>query len=350
MEPAIGLSTFSMGDLALSSVLVVEADPGCISGGGTEGDMVRLLDERPGQASEWGHGGRTRCRWWVQLRWQWGWCGDLRGLEISRFTRDLQPSYSLSDLVSQCPLGLGQSCCADTFYLWLQPWICQACKYCTSVYIPEYQSSEPCSELEEEMVCSHKLHSWYGTLLQISNASDQFTKVGSVMLRGDTIQECQSLKIYSRNSHALYPLEIFSMGFLGGQSNEPGKYGQHRATLRPCAFQQSPVKTTQSQWRQESSWSQSISPHQRPISKSGRLMAMMCIWSMDKQPERPDECLVLRPRNRLGLQRPVSFQVVLNCASVLHCKRWFRLLVYSPVDALERLYVSMLLWLHSGSM
>lgn len=46
VELAIGLSTLGMGDLALSSVPVVDADPGCIFSGGTEGDMSGLLDER----------------------------------------------------------------------------------------------------------------------------------------------------------------------------------------------------------------------------------------------------------------------------------------------------------------
>ena len=46
VELMIGLSTFGVGDLALSLVLVLVTDLGCISGGGTVGDMTGLLDER----------------------------------------------------------------------------------------------------------------------------------------------------------------------------------------------------------------------------------------------------------------------------------------------------------------
>lgn len=42
----MGLAKFEMGDLTPSSILVVEADLGRIYGGGTEGAVTQLLDER----------------------------------------------------------------------------------------------------------------------------------------------------------------------------------------------------------------------------------------------------------------------------------------------------------------
>src|SRR5271168_1839632 len=56
-----------------------------------------------------------------------------------------------------------------------------------------------------------------------------------------------SLNKYRKYSVALYPLEIFSAGFLGGWWNEEGKKGVAAATIFPCSIQAFPVSFAQGQ-------------------------------------------------------------------------------------------------------